>query len=132
MLTALLTALFYLYNILFTFLFVMYTKYQFIDEKLGFAHSKGGWHKYGLAMRVFAYIAPFVGFFTIPATNWKDWLLCAAMLWPFWDIGINKFALGMPALYNGSTSTMDKKFKGIKWIAYAIFLIAAIIFKFTY
>lgn len=126
------TILFYLYNIVFTFLFVMYTKYQFIDEKLGFAHSKGLWHKYRLAMQVMAYIGPFIGFFVIPDTNYKDWLLCAAILWPFWDIGINILALGMPAFYDGSTSSMDKKLKGIKWFAYAVILIVAIVIKFSH
>ena len=57
MLTASLTALFYLYNIVFNTVFVFYTKYQFEDEKAGWERSKGKWHKYGMAMRVMAYAA---------------------------------------------------------------------------
>lgn len=127
-----LTALFYLYNFAFTIAFVLYTKYQFEDEKAGWAHSKGAWHKYGLSMRVIAYVGPFVGFMAIPHTSWKDWLLCAAILWPAWDLFINKIALKTSWFYNGSTSTMDKTIAGIKWIAYAGILIGAVVIKFTY
>jgi len=132
MLTASLTALFYLYNIVFNTVFVFYTKYQFEDEKAGWERSKGKWHKYGMAMRVMAYAGPFVGVFSLPHTNWKDWLLCGVLIMPLWDIMINVEALGMAPLYNGATSTLDKKFKGIKWIMYALLLIGAIIIKFTY
>ena len=130
--TALFILLLYAYNITYTVLFALYTKYQFKDEKLGWERSTGEWHKYGLAMRVMNYIGPFVGFLSIPVTTWKDWLLCGVMILPLWDMLVNVLALQTSLFYNGSTSTLDKKFKGIKWIGYAILLIGAVIIKFTY
>lgn len=121
---------FYLYNFLFSAIFAFYTKYQFQDEKLGFAHSKGLWHKYGLAMRLMiagAFVAAqFVSF------TWKDMYLAGSIDMPLWDILINVVALNMPWNYNGSTSKTDKLMKKGKWLFYAVNLIAAIIVKFTF
>lgn len=124
--------LFYLYNFAFTAVFVYYTKYQFQDEKAGWANSKGKWHKYGLTMRLMLVGAFFVGFYTLHFVTWKDLFLVGAIVMPLWDIMINKVALGMPALYNGSTSATDKKFKGFKWVAYSLFIITSVIIRFTY
>jgi hypothetical protein len=124
------TIIFYLYNFLFTAIFAFYTKYQFEDEKAGFAHSKSEWHKYGLAMRLMlagAFVASqFVAF------TWKDMLLAGAIDMPLWDILINVVALNVAWNYRGSTSTTDKLITGVKWLAYAGFLIGAIVLKFTY
>jgi len=125
-----LTAIFYIYNIAFTFVFALYTKYQFEDEKAGWAKSKGQWHKYGLLMRLMVpgafVVANYINFAL------DDLLLAGAICMPLWDILINKIALKTSWFYNGSTSTTDKTMKGIKWIAYAGILIGSVVIKFTY
>lgn len=122
---------FYLYVFFFTYIFAMYTKYQFQDEKLGFANSKGLWHKYGLIMK-----ALFVMAFPIAKLivfTWKDFFLVCAIEAPLWDILVNVYALDEKWNYEGTTAETDKAVSGtVKWICYSGILIGAIVIKFTY
>lgn len=114
----------YLLSILFTLIFVLYTKYQFIDDRGG---PSGNWHKYGAGMRIAMFAIPFILQF-FPGT-WQDYLLSGSINIMLWEVLINKIALNVDWFYLGTTSKIDIKFSKIKWILYTAFIIISLFIK---
>jgi hypothetical protein len=114
----------YLISILFTLAFIIYSKYQFDDEKAGWNNSKGKWHPYGFIMRVLFFVGLLV-YKYFPFDYW-DLLIAGAINIILWDIGINVFALKVKWNYEGETSSTDKKLGKSKWYVYACMLIGSI------
>ena len=115
----------YVVTILFTLSFVLYSKYQFADEKAGWSNAKGEWHPYGLGMRALLFAALLVYKF-FPFDIW-DLLVCVALNVLF-DIGIN-IVLDAKLFYTGKTSKLDKMFGSSKWYLYAVLFITSILGK---
>jgi hypothetical protein len=113
----------YLTSILFTLLFVYYSKYQFQDQR----KRNFEWKKFGASMRVLFFVSCFlVQFFQ---SDWKDYLLAGSINILLFEIGINVIALQMPIFYNGTTGVLDKKLKSTKWYLMFVLLILSIILK---
>lgn len=117
----------YLLSIIFTLLFIVYSKYQF-EEVQG--TSQGKWHTHGMLMRISAIVTPFIMQY-IPAT-WQDYLLAGAINIILWEFGINKIALKQKLLYIGSSSMLDIQLGKRKWwIYFGFFGICLLIRLFT-
>ncbi len=114
----------YITSIIFTLLFIFYSKYQFkhaVDRKTY------EWKKYGASMRVLFFVSCFlVQFFQ---SDWKDYLLAGSINILLFEIGINVIALQMPVFYNGTTGMIDKKLGSTKWYLMFGLLILSIILK---
>lgn len=107
----------YLLVFLDLFAHVYYTKYQFEDEKAGWALSRSKWHPYGAIDRMLLFVALLLN----PAV--QDIFLAGTLYLLGFDIWVNKAALNMPLFYRGSTAKLDKGFGRYKFGAY-FFLIA--------
>jgi hypothetical protein len=97
----------------------MYSKYQF--------KGTSEWHPYGMLMRIFAIVAPFI--MQYKSSSWKDYFLAGAINIILWEVLINKIALKKEWLYVGTTSKLDIHLKKYKWLLYFGLLILAIIIK---
>ena len=114
----------YIISIIFTLLFVIYSKWQFSDDR---AETSGKWHGWGMAMR----ITFFIGCFLVqkfPA-SWQDYLLAGSISIIAWEIGINMIALLQKWYYVGATAEFDKKLGMKKWLLMGIVLIITILIK---
>lgn len=111
-------------SILATFFFVVYSKWQFSDDR---GETSGKWHGWGLAMRA----SIFIGCFTMQKfpSSFEDYLLAGAICCVLWEIGINVIALAQKPLYIGGTSKMDIKFRKYHWLIYFGFLAISILIK---
>lgn len=114
----------YLLSILFTLTFVLYTKWQFSDDR---GLSSGKWHPYGMLMRALAILTPFLC--TLYPNVWKDYLLAGALNIVLWELLINKIALNTKWFHIGTTSALDVKFGRAKWYIYFTFLLLTIIIR---
>jgi hypothetical protein len=114
----------YLLSILFTLTFVLYTRWQFSDDR---GLSSGKWHPYGMLMRALAIVTPFLC--TLHPNNWKDYLLAGGINIVLWEILINKIALNTKWSHVGTTSALDVKFGKAKWYIYFGFLLLTIIIR---
>lgn len=114
----------YLLSILFTFLFVFYSKHQFIDDKGG---PSGKWHGFGMAIRISMFIIPFIMQYF--STDWTDYLLAGTINIFLWEILINKIALDIDWFHIGITSKLDIRFNKTKWFIYGGFILIALIIK---
>ena len=117
----------YILSILFTLMFVLYSKWQFSDD---WGLSSGKWHPYGMIMRVLAVITPFLC--QLYPGTWSDYLLSGAINVVLWELGINVIALNKPLFYIGSTAEMDIKLGYKKWLLYFGFLLVAIVVRILY
>lgn len=117
----------YILSIIFTILFVEYSKYQFIDDRGG---PSGKWHGFGMTIRCAAFIMPFI-MQSFP-THWTDYLLAGTINIFLWEILINKIALGVDWFYVGVTSKLDKQLGKNKWYIYGSLVIISIIVKILY
>lgn len=117
----------YLITILFTICFVIYTKYQFDDEKAGWIKSKGQWHIWGFFMRLLFFAGLLV--FKYFPFDWWDLLIAGVINIIIWDIGINVFALNVRWYYVGETSKIDKMIERLKFYVYGIALFISVIGK---
>lgn len=113
----------FLLSILFTVLFVYYTKYQLKNPKTG------KWHTKGFLMRGCFFLA-----FLFPATYLDIFgaLILSAITF---DIGINLIALDsskrkIPWYYTGQESWIDRNIGQAKWYIYGILLATFITLKF--
>jgi len=117
----------YILSILFTLAFVLYSKWQFSDDR---GLSSGKWHPYGMIMRALAIVSPFLC--QMFPGSWQDYLLSGAINIIVWEILINIIALGKKWWYVGVTSMIDLKLRKIKWKVYFAFLIVSLIVKLKY
>lgn len=117
----------YLITILFTLAFVFYSKYQFEDEKAGWAAAKSKWHPFGMAMRTLLFAALICNWFF--PFDWWDLILCGIINIILFDIGINIIALKVKWNYCGKTSAIDKNLGELKWYIYAVLLVTSILLK---
>ena len=114
----------YFLSVLFTLTFVLYTRWQFSDDR---GLSSGKWHPYGMIMRMLVIISPFVcGLYP---NDWKDYLVAGALNIVLWELAINKIALQMKWFYVGTTSSLDIKLGKAKWFIYFGFLLLALIIR---
>lgn len=125
MITALITA--YILSTIFTWCFVMYSRYQFKDERKIDGKEHDQWHPWGAWARALFYLMPLICMIGKP--DWKDILLMIAINLPLFDIGINVVALDQSVFYVGKTAGTDKKIGMWKWPIYLLFLIGSIIVK---
>jgi len=114
----------YILSILFTLLFVLYSKWQFSDDR---GLSSGKWHPYGMLMRALAILTPFLC--SIYPNIWKDYLVAGALNIVLWELLINKIALETKWFHVGTTSVLDVKFGKGKWYIYFGFLLLTIIIR---
>jgi hypothetical protein len=114
----------YILSILFTVFFVLYTKWQFSDDK---GLTSGKWHPFGMIMRALAIVSPFLCQL-FPGT-WQDYLLAGTINIVLWEILINIIALGKKWWYIGITSKFDIKLSKTKWFIYFSLLLATILVK---
>lgn len=117
----------YLVTLLFTISFIVYSKFQFDDEKAGWAYSKGRWHPFGLIMRVLFFAALLV--FKYFPFDWWDLAIAGIINIILWDIGINVYALKTRWNYDGNSSQYDKTFGNKKWYIYTVILIGSVLGK---
>lgn len=110
-------------SILFTLIFVLYSKWQFSEVR---GESEGKWHPYGMIMRWMLFLTPFVMQYF--PNNWKDYLLAGAINIILWEFGINKLALNKHLLYKGK---IDEKLGKKKWWIYFGFLLLTLIIKYV-
>lgn len=115
----------YILSILFTLTFVLYTRWQFSDDR---GLSSGKWHPYGMMMRALAILTPFLC--TLYTNEWKDYLVAGALNIVLWEIAINKIALGMGWFHVGTTSSLDIKLGKAKWFIYFGFLLLTLLIRF--
>jgi hypothetical protein len=116
----------YFLTILFTLSFVLYSKWQFIDDRGG---PSGKWHPYGMIMRALAVITPYLAA-NYGSTDWKNYLLIGSINIVLWEIAINVIALGQKWWHVGTTAKFDIKLKSWKWVVYFGLLITALIIRF--
>ena len=110
--------------ILFTLSFVLYSKWQFSDDR---GLSQGKWHPYGAMMRILAVVTPLVcGFVNI---TWEDYLLIGIINILVWEIGINVIALGVKWWYIGFTAKSDMRLGKMKWVFMGALLITGILIR---
>lgn len=114
----------YAVSIVFTLLFVFYSKWQFSSDR---GETKGKWHGWGMAMRGSIPIGCFV-VQHFPAV-WQDYVLAVALSCIIWEIGINVIALGAKWYYVGVTAKTDIKFRKYHWLIYFGFMTLAILIK---
>jgi hypothetical protein len=115
----------YLLSVLFTTAFILYSKWQFIDDRGGVS---GKWHPYGWIMRTLAVFTPYL-MQEYGTGTWKDYLLAGAINIAWWEIGINIIALGQKWWHIGTTAKFDIKLKSWKWFFIFAFLITSLIIK---
>jgi hypothetical protein len=115
----------YILSLLFTTSFILYSKWQFIDDRGGVS---GKWHPYGAIMRIIAVFTPFL-MQEYGTANWKDYLLVGAINIAWWEIGINIIALGQKWWHIGTTAKFDIKLKSKKWILIGILLVVSVLIK---
>ena len=115
--------IFILLALLFTTAFILYSKWQFIDDRGG---VEGKWHPYGLIMRALVIFLPIL----VNDISLQDVFLSGMLCVIWWDIGINIIALNQKWWYVGTTAKWDKLFnKRTKWILYGTLLISSILLK---
>ena len=114
----------YITSIIFTLLFIFYSKYQF---KHAIDRNTYDWKKYGASMRAFIFISCYL--MQLFPASWRDYLLAGSINILLFEIGINVIALDMPIFYNGTTGMLDKKLKSTKWYLMFGLLLLSIIIK---
>ena len=114
----------YAVSIIATMFFVIYSKWQFSDDK---GETSGKWHGWGLAMRASTFVGAFI--MQMFPSSWQDYLLAGALCCVAWEIGINVIALAVKWYYVGSTSKMDIKFRKYHWLIYFGFLSIGILIR---
>jgi hypothetical protein len=111
-------------TIAFTLAFVLYSKYQFADDR---GESIGKWHIYGFLMRAVQYISLVAVVWDL--TSWQDKLLIPAIAELVWEIGINRIALRKKWNYIGMTATFDKKLGKSKFYILIGIVVVLIVLK---
>lgn len=114
----------YILSIICTLLWVVYQKWQFIDDKGGVS---GKWHLWGALLRASLFLFGYL-LQKYPST-WKDYLLSGAICIVLFEVGINIIALNQKWNYVGFTSEFDKKLSIYKWVIMGVFLVTALIIK---
>lgn len=117
----------YILSIAFTWCFVMYSRYQFKDERKIDGKEHDQWHPWGAWMRG-------LFFMQMIAMHYVDMMLvdtnlALAISMPLFDVGVNLIALNQSAFYVGKSANSDRKLGMWKWPAYLIYLIGSIILK---
>ena len=114
-------------SILFTTLLVLYSKWQFSDDR---GLSQGKWHPYGLLARVVFGVTAYIS--SIYPSPLPDYILSCVINVILWDIGLNMIALKKEWDYVGEESYWDKKVGRHKWKVYGWLLAVATLFKLLY
>lgn len=114
----------YLLSLISTFLFVVYSKWQFSDDR---GETSGKWHPWGLMLRGSIPVSCFImQHFPAP---WQSYLLACALCGLAWEIGINIIALKQPWNYVGKTSKIDIATRKYHWILFFGFVGVALLIK---
>ena len=115
----------YAVGIIYTILFVYYSKFQFADLR---QEKKKKWKVFGFGMRALQFLGCYL--MQKYPSSWQDYLLCGSFCILLWEWGINVIALNAPSiLYVGTTGKLDIFFGKYKWMTMVILLIASIILK---
>ena len=119
------TVLLYVLSFIFTGAFVIYTKWQIVDEDdgPGYTPAEKKWHMAGLFMRLAVFSMAVVWVF-FPAPHWSHLPLIFILNAASFDIGIN-IANRKPPLYT-ATHGWDGMVGKRKWLIYLVGLIASI------
>lgn len=111
-------------SILATIVFVVYSKWQFSDDR---GDTSGKWHPWGMGLRILLFVIPYI-MQHYPASK-KDYFLAGAICMIAWEIGINLIALAQKWYYVGTTAKTDIKFRKYHWLFYFGFLFVAILIR---
>ena len=112
-------------SILSTFVFVVYSKWQFSDDR---GDTSGKWHPWGAALRALLFVTAYI-MQKFPA-SWQDYLLAGSICMLAWEIGINLIALiKVKWNYVGTTAKTDIKFRKYHWLFYFGFLGISILIR---
>lgn len=114
----------YIVSIIFTVVFVIYQKWQFIDDCGGVS---GKWHKWGALLRVILFGGGYL-LQKFPST-WQDYIFAASINILMWEILINIVALKQHWWYNGSTASFDKILGQYKWIIMVLLIVICSLIK---
>lgn len=126
----------YVFSTFFVLWFVLYSKWQFIDEDDGPTYTKAdrAWHFYGAVMRATVFFAVACGFIMsmyLPGHVQLLHIPVVGFLLLFeWDILLN-LVRGKSLLYI-STKGWNKALGKKKWLYYSIGLIVSLICLFTF
>ena len=112
----------YVLSVLFTTLFVYYTKHQLHDL---WKKRNTKWKTFGWGMRVIFVVGCFL-MQQFPAT-WQHYLLASILSIAWFDIGINLIALKEKWHYVGTTSKWDRIVGKKKWWIYAILVLSSLV-----
>jgi hypothetical protein len=117
----------YILSILFTVFFVLYSEWQFSDDR---EVTSNKWYPYGMVMRDLAIMSPFLC--QLFPGSWQDYLLSGAINILVWEILIYIIALDDKLWYVGIASKIDLELQKTKWKVYFAFLIVSLIIKLKY
>ncbi len=114
----------YITSMIFTLVFVIYSKWQFSDDR---GETQGKWHTSGMIMRAGSILAPFLS--QLRPDDWQDYFLAGVLNIILWEILINIIALKQPWNYQGKTAKWDIKLDKWEWWLYTALLSIAISVK---
>lgn len=114
----------YITSFIFTLCFVIYTKWQFSDDR---GETQGKWHLSGALMRAGAIIGPYLSM--IRPDDWQDFVLAGVLNIILWEILVNIIALKQPWNYQGKTAKWDIFLAKWEWALYTFLLTVAIMIK---
>jgi len=114
----------YVLSILFTILFVYYSKYQFKDLK---TIRNIQWKIYGVGMRVLFFVGCFLSQFI--NSHWQDYLLAGCINIFLFEIGINVIALNANMFWKGRSSVIDNEIGQYKWLIMSLLILFSLLIK---
>jgi hypothetical protein len=116
----------YFLSLAYTAFFVLYTKYQIIDEDdgAGWTDAETKWHRYGLLMRLTVALMG-AAWVYLPAPNPVHFFIALPLAAAAFDLGIN-IARGRP-IFDLGKGGWDAKIGIWKWVLYAAWFITTCI-----